>query len=459
MSTRHDPFTPARRTDRSRGAAAALVALLGVLVAACGTGAGGGQDSAKKQDASVTDKTPVTLHVLSAEGGTTERLKAYAEINQAFMRRHPNVTIKQTEKSFSDLLTTIKLQLSDKSPIDAVQTNQGYYTMGALVKGKLLRPLDPYADRYGWGERQPASLLAMTRLSADGQHLGQGDLYGIAATGDAVGVYYNKAKLRKLGLQPPTSFDALEQAAAKAKAAGETPVKFGNLDKWPGVNQWQTFLNAEMPSEEVRSLVFGTGGSFAAPQVASSVGRMQQWVKKGYFEKEVNGLSYDDAWKQFAKGDGVFLITGTWMNGQLSGEMGAKAGFALAPAGAAGATTTTASGGFPWGIPSKSKYPDVAAQYIDFVTGPEAARILLEHGDVPSLAPEARGAGGLTAEALEGWQTLKEENAFIPYVDWATPTMNDTMTGAIQQALALKITPEAFAQKLQQDYAKFAAKR
>ena len=464
--------TPARRRDEEQGAVArprgrrcrlaGLAAFLAAVgLAGCGTGAGGGQEAAQEQDPSVGKDTPVTLHVVSAEGGATNRLKAYKEINAAFMERHPNVTIKQTEKSFSDLLTTIKLQLSDKSPIDAVQTNQGYYTMGSLVKAKLLRPLDPYAEKHGWLERQPESLLAMTRLTDDGDHLGQGKLYGIAATGDAVGVYYNRAKLAKLGLEPPKTWAEFEKAVAAARAAGETPVKFGNLDKWPGVNEWQTFLNAEMPSDRVRSLIFGTGGSFTAPQVASSVARMQDWVKKGYFEKDVNGISYDDAWKGFAKGDGVFLISGTWLNADLQDQMGEKAGFFLAPDGGDDATATTASGGFPWGIPSKSKYPEVAAQYIDFVTGPEAARILLSHGDVPALAPSARGLeeGSLTAQALGAWQTLKDEDAFIPYVDWATPTMNETMTAAIQQAVALKVSPQDFARRLQDDYAKFAEKR
>ncbi len=451
-----------RRRGSSRRAVTGLAALLAsTLLAACGTGAGGGGETAQRQDAAVSDDTPVTLNIVSAEGGATTRLKAYEEINAAFTKRHPNVTIKQTEKSFSDLLTTIKLQLSDESPIDVVQTNQGYYTMGALVKAKLLRPLDPYVEKHGWAERQPASLLAMTRMSEDGTHLGQGNLYGIAATGDAVGVYYNKRKLEQLGLERPRTFAEFERALAAAKAAGETPIKFGNLDKWPGVNEWQTLLNAQMPSEQVRSLIFGTGGDFTSQPVSSSVARMQEWVKKGYFEKDVNGISYDDAWKGFAKGDGLFLISGTWLNSDLEKEMGDRAGFFLAPGADEGTTATTASGGFPWGIPSKSKYPDVAASYIDFVTGPEAARIFLSHGDVPALAPGDEGAkaGGLTADAIGAWRTLKEQDQFIPYVDWATPTMNETMTGAIQQAMALKVSPQEFTRTLQQDYAKFTQKR
>jgi raffinose/stachyose/melibiose transport system substrate-binding protein len=188
---------------------------------------------------------------------------------------------------------------------------------------------------------------------------------------------------------------------------------------------------------------------------------MQDWVEKGYFDEDVNGTSYEDAVSSFAKGDGVFFIGGTWLNADLKGDMGDEAGFVLAPGATERETATAASGGFPWGIPAKSKYPDVAAQYIDFVTGPEAAKILLSHGDVPALAaPEgADGQDALTVAAVDAWKRLKDEDAFHPYVDWATPTMNETMTGAIQEALALKISPDEFAQRLQGDYAEFAAKR
>ena len=40
----------------------------------------------------------------------------------------------------------------------------------------------------------------MNQFSADGKKFGTGNLYGLPMTGEVVGVYYNKAKLRKLGV-------------------------------------------------------------------------------------------------------------------------------------------------------------------------------------------------------------------------------------------------------------------
>jgi raffinose/stachyose/melibiose transport system substrate-binding protein len=47
----------------------------------------------------------------------------------------------------------------------------------------------------------------------------------------------------------------------------------------------------------------------------------------------------------------------------------------------------------------------------------------------------------------------------VPYEDWATPTFYDTLTAAIQELMADRITPQEFVSKVQQDYADFQSSR
>ena len=127
---------------------AALVAVT-VLAAGCGTPGGDSKDNADKAKESnanaakvdVAKAGNVTLTVWDQEvrGGQAKQIK---RLNQAFQEKYPNVTIKRVAKSFTDLNTTLKLAVSgDKAP-DVVQANQGRPTMGQLVKGGLLRPMD-----------------------------------------------------------------------------------------------------------------------------------------------------------------------------------------------------------------------------------------------------------------------------------------------------------------------------
>ena len=125
------------------------------------------------------------------------------------------MTIKRVAKSFTDLNTTLKLAVSsDKAP-DIVQANQGRQVMGTLVKGGLLRPLDDYADAYGWADRYPPVLLDLNRFSTDGGTFGAGKLYGISQMGEIVGMFYDRDKVS----QPPRTFAELESSWRPRSAA------------------------------------------------------------------------------------------------------------------------------------------------------------------------------------------------------------------------------------------------
>ena len=75
-------------------------------------------------------------------------------------------------------------------------------------------------------------------------------------------------------------------------------------------------------------------------------------------------------------------------------------------------------------------------------------------GDVPAIVVKQKPAG-VKGDALSGWAKLSTTNAMAGYMDWATPTFYDTVTAAIQELMAGKLTPAAFAKKLDADYLKF----
>ena len=181
---------------------ALLVALLAALVAGCGTPGGDSSDNAEKAEESkknsakidVAKAGDVTLTIWDQEvrGGQAAQIK---RLNAAFLAQYPNVKIKRVAKSFTDLQTTLKLAVSSNKAPDIVEANQGRPIMGQLVKGGLLKPLDAYADAYGWNDRWSKTLLDLNRFSADGKQFGTGNLYGVSQQGEIVGVFYNKDKV------------------------------------------------------------------------------------------------------------------------------------------------------------------------------------------------------------------------------------------------------------------------
>jgi raffinose/stachyose/melibiose transport system substrate-binding protein len=221
--------------------ALSLVAVL-ALVAGCGASPGGSggdnqekadqaKKSSKKIDVSKAGDVTLTVWDQEVRGGQAKQIK---QLNAAFQQKYPNVKIKRVAKSFDDLNTTLKLAVSGSKAPDVVQANQGRQVMGQLVKGGLLKPLDAYADAYGWADRYSKVLVDLNRFSDDGKEFGSGSLYGLSQMGEIVGVYYNKDKVSS----PPKTFSEFEAALQKAKDDGEVPISFGNLDPFAGTHEF-----------------------------------------------------------------------------------------------------------------------------------------------------------------------------------------------------------------------------
>ncbi len=440
---------------------ALLCAALAALMAGCGASPGGsGGDNAEKADEAresskavdVSKAGDVTLTVWDQEvrGGQNKQIK---QLNQQFQDKYPNVTIKRVAKSFDDLNTTLKLAVSgDKAP-DVVQANQGRQVMGQLVKGGLLRPLDAYADSYKWGDRWSATLLDLNKFSDDGKEFGTGSLYGVSQMGEIVGVYYNKDKVSS----PPATFADFEKQLGEAKSDGDVPISFGNLDPFAGIHEFQTVQNRYADKAAIRDFVFAKdGASFATPENEEAATKLQEWAKKGYFTPDFNGTGYDPAWQQFAKGKGPFLIAGTWLTSDLADNMGDKVGFMLMPPTEEGGAPVSLGGeSLPFAVTSKSKNPDVAAAYIDFLTTAEAGQVLVDTNNLPAMKTDAQPSGGVSQEVAEAWKTLNDEEGLVPYIDYATPTFYDDISGAIQKLLADKQQPGAFTEGVEKKYSKY----
>jgi raffinose/stachyose/melibiose transport system substrate-binding protein len=457
---------PYDMTNRARRAVplglAALAALSTLVATACAPGSGGGAQPAKAPAAVETDIAKagnVTLTVWDQEvrGGQKEQLD---KLNAAFEAKYPNVTVKRVSRSFSDLQKTLRLALSGDSPPDVVETNQGYAVMGAFVKAGMLLPLDSYDAVYGWRKRYPKGLTDINSVTPDGRTLGAGGLYGVSLHGEIVGIFYNTDKLATLGLQPPKTWAEFESALATAKGKGELPIAFGNVDKFPAIHEFGVIQDQVAGKQAVRDLFFGRHGSWTDGSNVQAAQELADWMKKGYLPKDANAIKYDDSPVNFAKGDGVFLIGGTWFAADLEKAMGDKVGFMLPPPAQAGAPAATMGGeSLPFSITSKSKNPAVAAAYINFITSPESMDIATEQGLLPALKPTSKQpSSALQQEIFAAWDAISRSDGLTPYLDNATPTMPDTLGGALQELIGGKATPQEALAKVQKDYADFRTK-
>lgn len=410
-----------------------------------------GSDAPQEVSTDISEAGDVTLTVWDQEvrGGQNEQME---QLNAAFMEEYPNVTIERNSQSFEDLQTTLRLAISGDDAPDVVEANNSRGMMGQFVSSGQIICLDDYAEAYGWTDRYSEDVLNYSRYSEDATEFGQGCVYGLPQVGESVGIYYSKSKLEELGLEYPENWDDFASQLAEIKDQGETPLVLGNVEKWPAFHVFGVIQSAHVDAGEIRTLGFGNpGGSWDTDENVAAAGQLQEWVDAGYFNDDANGADYDQVWQDFAGGEGVYLIAGSWLAPDLLEAMGDDVVFALPPT---DGMTSTGGTGLPFAITSASENPDVAAAYIDFITSDDAMQILADTGNVPvnNTSDYSEAAEGVVADTMNAFDQLTNEGHVVPYLDYATTTFDQVGGDALQNLIAGNLNPQEFVTTLDEAY-------
>lgn len=453
--------TPRTRRPRRAAARAVPAALTGLLtsvaLAACGAPGGSSAGSGSTTSASQEISAPVTAADVAKAGKTTLTLWAdeaeqplLDEVIPAFEKQYPGVTVKPTYKSFDDLVATVVNAASSDSPPDLFQGNIGYAVDGALVKAHLVRPLDDVSTAYGWDADAGASTLGPARWNAAGTKFGDGTLYGMSVISEVQGIYYDQAKLAKLGLQPPTSLDELAADLPKAQAAGEQPIMLGNSDQYAATHVLSDLAAADGDVQQIKDWVDGKeSATFVTDGNRKAAQTMADWAKAGYFGAGYDGISNEDAIARFASGTGVFFVGGSWNGASL------KDGFGVAalPTGGAGATAS------PWHISASSEHAKAAAAFLAMLRTPAVAQQIVDTGRLPVLADAVKGSTPLEQQTIDALKATIAAGTQVGYYDWTTTDMLDVMGGGLQEVMAGKTPVDTFLKTVQDDWAKAQSKR
>jgi len=280
---------------------------------------------------------------------------------------------------------------------------------------------------------------------------------GRACTSEVVGAYYWKEAFADLGLEIPTTFAEFETLLQTIKDAGRTPIAFGSLDGWPAIHEYSAIQHPLSTVQAIDDFIFRReGATFVDDANLEAAQKLVSWVDAGYFPEGFEGLSYDngDVETMFLNKEAVLWITGSWMTPTLVEQAGEDeiGFFVIPPADAENPPLAIGGVGIPFGISARSANPDLAAEYIDFITGPDTASRLLEVGSLPA-APVASAAlieGTLTADTVNAWNLISSQNAVGHYLDWAVPL--DDLNASLQELLAKQITPEDFVAQVEEAY-------
>ena len=141
-----------------------------------------------------------------------------------------------------------------------------------------------------------------------------GKTYGTPIGANTLALYYNKAVLKRAGVDIASVKDwkSLTAALAKVKAAGKKGITFSAIGTEEGTFQFLPWF-------------WGSGAELTALDSGKAVSALtlwQGWLKDGYAPNSVLNNTQTTSWQEFATGDYAFSENGTW---QLANAK--KAGF------------------------------------------------------------------------------------------------------------------------------------
>ena len=425
--------------DRSRARGVAGLAAITLLVMACAT------PGAVTPSPSTATAAPTAAPSAASEepsqsaaaagpdcGTDPVTLNAYFEtgfdlpfkLSEEFTKQFPNVTWDIKQDQFTNLMTSTPRLLSGDNPPDLIRLP----SMVTLVKDGLLKNLDGYVTDFGWDKFPPAQ-LAQNRVAEDGTR-GSGSLYAAGLNYSLTGVFYSKKLAEQIGMtQPPTTVEEFEALLKKAKDAGQVPIMAWNATASGGGLAFplQNLMAAYGPTEPINDWIFQKpGATIDTPSNLTAAQHLEQWVKAGYFPKDVNAIEYTDANARFGKGEGVFMFNGDWQNAVYDKDQPEGVGFFVFPSAQAGGKVAAMSAPLTYGIAANAKNADCAASFFNWVATNEKAREIdvaiggSNPGGPPDLPVPPAAAGSVTNETLAAGAQVSKDNGAMDFIANAT---------------------------------------
>lgn len=318
----------------------------------------------------------------------------YDVLAKAFEKQNPSVTIKiVTRPADSYFLDLKSASISGQGP-----------DLATVWPGSYLTPLKRYlADARKWVPAAELKDSAGIVNYAEGGSV-RNAVFAVPAAGQWYTGYYNKALLAANGISsPPSTWDELESASQKLKAAGVLPIAEGMAGEsgahFQVAFEW-SYLLAALPLKDWNKLLNGTM-KYDNPVIADQVGRWQRLYAQGFVNQDA--YNSQTSFEEFKAGKvGMVLGSGSWKAAELSKALGDKLGVLPDPFSSKTQRAIVQTPGEAVAATKYGKNADTAGKFLAFILsnkGQQAIASTGSPGTRPGSAPPASVAGG--AEAAE----------------------------------------------------------
>ncbi|WP_455363043.1 ABC transporter substrate-binding protein [Vagococcus elongatus] len=293
---------------------------------------------------------------------------AFTKINEKFSEENPDIKINY---QYSGSLDSINVALQSDSLPDLfwVQGNKST-KMAEMAKNGYLLPIeDQNYDRF--------TDEALEYGTVDGK------IYcSLPSFISFVTFYYNKDIFDEAGVKVPTTWEEFVKVSETLKEKNVTPIALGgngDFDRY-----WYIQATAASLSTNDIESIMENGAQGDWEELADVFDNFQKFSEDGMFGKDFISTDGNGAKLQFTNGQAAMTVDGTW-NSKSYFESGMNIGtFNLPGKDGKKYAQSGPNNMNTYAISKKTKHPQAAMKYIEFLNSKEAQQIIAdETGEVP----------------------------------------------------------------------------
>jgi ABC-type glycerol-3-phosphate transport system substrate-binding protein len=408
------------------------VAVAAILATACSSSGG---------TSSSSTSGPVTLTIWH-NYGTEQNATALKNLATAFHKLHPNVTVNVVSQPADNYFALLQAAAVSKTGPDLAVMWTGLFTLQykdflTNLQGKVpasaLARIDPDALKWTSNDFNPANGPYVIPL--------ENQFY--------IG-FYNKAAFTKAGVSAvPTDWNQLFAACKKLKAAGYLPMTYGNggqplgaefypwydmsymmIGTYP-VSEWQKLYSGQIP--------------WTSPTVSAQLSTWAKLKSAGCTNNDV--LTKTNNLGDFESGKAAMMIDGTWDTQKFTSALGNKVAAFVPPFSNNPIKGVVDFAGDGLSMTTYTKHPTQAAQFLTFMTTPQAGAIVNAAGLIPAI--KGMSTSNPVNQQMLNFVSQDHMTAYPMLDNVVQPEVVTTGSKVLPSVLNGSMTPSAALQNMQ----------
>lgn len=294
------------------------------------------------------DPDRIVLHLLSFHTG--QEFEFWKWLGEQYTKEHPNVEIQVDFISSDDYFTDSKLLASFAS---GHGPDVFFVSPGTIRRFENAGILEPLTDKFTPEIRRDFNDAALESVTLGRQ------IYAVPFETELLGLYYNEAMFRAKGIQPPTTWAEMEEAAQALKAPGVSGLTMETFQSVYQTFAWLPFLwqtGADLVSADGRT------SGMDGPEAGEMFRFFRDMVDQGLLNLHPSRPTTDIG--ILASGETAMQVSGTW-NIRMLETIYADKPIGVVPLPVPeGGKPVTIAGGWKIGVNHFSKYADEATKFV-----------------------------------------------------------------------------------------------